>query len=76
MDVPTAQLETVESTVSVIFNQVCKIVVSMLYGSMYEWMQELESFLENWEFPCIEAWDGFHVFVSTKLKNYFSFKKR
>ncbi|CAH3133439.1 unnamed protein product [Pocillopora meandrina] len=22
------------------------------------------------------SWDGFHVYVSTKLKNYFSFKKR
>ena len=41
-----------------------------------EWKHELESFLENWEFPCVGAWDGFHVYVSTKLKNYFSFKKR
>ena len=41
-----------------------------------EWKRELESFLEDWEFPCVGAWDGFHVYVSTKLKNYFSFKKR
>ncbi|XP_022806959.1 protein ALP1-like [Stylophora pistillata] len=72
-----------ESTVSVIFNQVCKILVSTLYDRFVylprnsaEWKQELESFLENWEFPCVGAWDGFHVYVSTKLKNYFSFKKR
>ena len=72
-----------ESTASVIFNQVCKILVSTLYDRFVylprnsaEWKQELESFLENWEFPCVGAWDGFHVYVSTKLKNYFSFKKR
>ncbi|CAH3030183.1 unnamed protein product [Porites evermanni] len=61
-----------ESTASVIFNQVCKILVSTLYDRF----QGFESFLENWEFPCVGAWDGFHVYVSTKLKNYFSFKKR
>ena len=72
-----------ESTASVIFNQVCKILVSTLYDRFVylprnsaERKQELESFLENWEFPCVGAWDGFHVYVSTKLKNYFSFKKR
>ena len=72
-----------ESTASVIFNQVCKILVSTLYDryvylprNRAEWKHELESFLENWEFPCVGAWDGFHVYVSTKLKNYFSFKKR
>ena len=72
-----------ESTASVIFNQVCKIPVSTLYDrcvylprNRAEWKHELESFLENWEFPCVGAWDGFHVYVSTKLKNYFSFKKR
>ena len=24
----------------------------------------------------VSAWDGFHVYISSKLKNYFSFKKR
>ncbi|CAH3128541.1 unnamed protein product [Pocillopora meandrina] len=37
---------------------------------------ELESFLENWEFPCVRAWNGFHVYVSTKLKNYLASRKR
>jgi len=66
-----------------LINQVCKILVSTLYdrfvylpNNRAEWKHELEIFLEDWEFPCIGAWDGFHVFVSTKLKNYFSFKKR
>ena len=27
-------------------------------------------------FPCVGAWDGFHVYVSTKLKNFYSYKKR
>ena len=65
-----------ESTASVIFNQVCKILVSTscdrsvyLSRNSAEWKHELESFLENWEFPCVGAWDGFHVYVSTKLKN-------
>ena len=42
----------------------------------HEWKKELESLLENWEFPCVGVWGGFHVYVNTKLKNYFSFKKR
>ncbi|XP_028394424.1 protein ALP1-like [Dendronephthya gigantea] len=72
-----------ESTASVIFNEVCKILVSTFYDkyvylprNQSEWKEELRNFLENWEFPCVGAWDGFHVYVSTKLKNYFSFKKR
>ena len=72
-----------ESTAAVIFNGVCKILVSTFYDQFVklpehsaEWKQELQNFLENWEFPCVGAWDGFHVYVCTKLKNYFSFKKR
>ena len=38
--------------------------------------KELRCFLENWEFPCVAAWDGFHVYISSNLKNFFSFKKR
>ena len=68
---------------AVIFNDVCKVLVSNLYDKFVflprntaEWKKELENFLKNWEFPCVGAWNGFHVFVSTKLKKYFSFKKR
>ena len=63
------------STAAVIFNKVCKVLVSTLYDrSVYlprntdEWIHELEKFLEDWEFPCVGAWDGFHVYISTKLK--------
>lgn len=70
-------------TAAVVFNEVCKVLVCVLYDRFVylprntdEWVQELESFLEDWEFPCVGAWDGFHVYVCSKLKNYFSFKKR
>ena len=32
--------------------------------------------MENYEFPCVGAWDGFHVNVCSRLKNYYSFKTR
>ena len=41
-----------------------------------EWEAELKGFLENYEFPCVGAWNGFHLYVSSKLKSYFSYKKR
>ena len=72
-----------ESTAAVIFNDVCRVLVTTLYDryvhlpkSADEWKQELKNFLQDWEFPCVGAWDGFHVYVSTKLKNFYSFKKR
>ena len=36
----------------------------------------MKEFIENYEFPCVVAWDGFHVIVSSKLKGYYSFKKK
>ena len=41
-----------------------------------DWEVELRGFLENYEFPCVGVWDGFHVYIESKLKSYFSFKKR
>ena len=41
-----------------------------------EWSEELKGFIENWEFPCVGAWDCFHVYVSVTLKSFFSYKKR
>ena len=29
-----------------------------------EWKEELKGFIENCEFPRVEAWDGFHVYIS------------
>ena len=41
-----------------------------------EWINEIKGFIENYEFPCIGAWDGFHVYVYSKLKNNDNFKYR
>lgn len=70
-------------TAHCIFMDVCKAIVKNLYDRFIlfprtseEWKQEMQAFLENWEFPCVGAWDGFHVYVSTALKNFYSYKKR
>ena len=41
-----------------------------------EWISELKGFIENYEFPCIGAWDGFHVYIRSKLKIFYNFKHR
>ena len=65
------------------FNKVTRVLVARMYDTFVvlpknqtEWETELENFIENYEFPCIGAWDGFHVYVCSKLTSYFSFKKR
>ena len=65
------------------FNKVVRVLVTKLYddnvrmpSSDDEWLEELRGFIENYEFPCVGAWDGFHVYVSSKLKTFYSFKKR
>ena len=35
-----------------------------------------KGFSENYAFPCVGAWDGFHIYFNRNLKNYCSFKKR
>ena len=42
------------------FNKVVRVLVATMYDG----------------FPCVGAWDGFHVYLNSKLKNNFSFKKR
>ena len=34
------------------------------------WKQEVNEFIENYGFPCTTAWDDFHVYFGTKLKNH------
>ena len=41
-----------------------------------EWKKELTSFIDDWEFLCVGAWDGFHVYINCHLSNFFSFEKR
>ena len=65
------------------FTKVIRVLIQEMYDDYVrmpqtdeEWVEELKGFIENYEFPCIGAWDGFHVYVGSKLKSYFSFKKR
>ena len=41
-----------------------------------DWANECKGFIENYEFPCVGVWDGFHVHVACRLKNYSSFKNK
>ena len=51
------------STACTIFNHVIRCIVQALYDDYVvlprneeEWKNELNAFLENWEFPCVGAW--------------------
>ena len=72
-----------ESLADKTFNHVVLLLVARLYDVFVklpltgeEWELELRGFTENYEFPCVGAWDGFHVYVSSKLKQSYSFEKR
>ena len=65
------------------FHKTSRVIIYFLYETFVriqttddEWADELKGFMKNYGFPCIAAWDGFHVYLSTRLKQYFSFKKR
>ena len=71
------------STACTIFNSVINVIVQSMYDDLVklpqsdeEWKKEITSFIEDWKFPCVGAWDGFHVYINCHLKNCFSFKKR
>ena len=60
------------------FNKVIRVMIANLYNEYVympktedEWIKECKGFIENYEFPCVGAWDGFHVHVSTRIKNYY-----
>ena len=42
----------------------------------HEQISQTKGFIENYEFTCIGAWDDFHVYVCSKLKNHYNFKHR
>ena len=78
-----SQLFGVSISLASVTNKVCGVLVATLYDRYAklpqtdeEWETELKGSLENYEFPCVGAWAGFYVYVSSKLKSYFSFKKR
>ena len=41
-----------------------------------QWKVEVCGFIENYGFPAVSAWDGFHIHVNSQLKANFSFKKK
>ena len=64
-------------------SNVIRVLISSLHdefiklpSSEEEWIQECKSFIENYEFPCAGAWDGFHVNITTRLTNHYSFKNK
>ena len=70
------------SVVSETFNKVCRVLVvashdqyvRFLAKTDEEWESEVKAFIENYEFPCVGAWDGFHVYVSCKLKSFIALR--
>ena len=59
--------ETFNIVIWVLVAKVFDLVV-VLPETEDEWKVELKAFIENYAFPCIGAWDGFHVHVATLLK--------
>ena len=71
------------STACKTFNEVIRVIVLIFYDQYVtlpsteeKWKNELKAFLKDWGFPCVAAWDGFHVYICSNLKNFYSFKKR
>ena len=67
-----------------IFHKTSRAIVYFLYDEFVklpsaenkeEWEAQLIGFMENDGFPCAAAWDGSHVYVATRLKLFYSFKK-
>ena len=62
-----------ESLATQTFNHVVTELVVNLFDEQVkmpsteqEWINEITGFIENYKFPCIGAWDGFHVYVCSK----------
>ena len=63
------------------FNKICPVLVAKLYDRFVylpsadaEWEAEVCGFLENYEIPCVGAWDVFHVYIDSKLKFFSTLK--
>ena len=71
------------SLASETFNKICTVLVAASYDQYVTlpktdevWASEVKGLIDNYEFPCVGAWDGFHVYVRSKLKSFYGFKKR
>ena len=47
-----------------------------LSASKEEWRDKVCGFIKNYGFPCVGAWNAFHVHVNSKLKIDYSFRKK
>ena len=62
----------------ILFNKIVRLIVASFYDEYVRlpetneaWEAEVRGFMENYGFPCVGAWDGFHVNVDSQLKcNY------
>ena len=66
----------------IFFNKVIRLIVAYFYDEYVKlpetdkhWEVEVRRFIENYGFPAVGAWDGFHIHVNSQLKTSFSFKK-
>ena len=66
----------------IFFNKVIRLTVAYFYDEYVKlpetdkhWEVEVRRFIENYGFPAVGAWDGFHIHVNSQLKTSFSFKK-
>ena len=65
------------------FNKVCRVLVAASYDQYVtlpntdeKSRSGVKGFIKNYEFLCIGAWDGFHVYMTSELKLFYSFNKR
>ena len=66
-----------ESLADKMFNHVVRLLVAGLYDvyvklplTEEEWELELCGFIEKREFPCVGAWDVFHVYALPSQNNF------
>ena len=57
------------------FNHVIRELLAYFYNDYVkmpenedEWKEGLKGFIENYEFPCVGTWDGFHVYIDQNIK--------
>ena len=67
----------------IFFNKIIRLIAAYFYNeyvklpdSDEQWEVEVGVFIENYSFPAVDAWDGFHIHVNSQLKANFSFKKK
>ena len=70
------------STAWQIFKKVIHVIVQVFYDGYVtlpttedRGKAELDAFLKDWGFPCVGAWDDFHVYISSDLRNFLTVRK-